>query len=533
MRALGFALVAAGFVLFGLRKAPPQSSPARGALAIAGLASVWLGKRAMRLGKRYEARLASDAAARALGPFLQGLSSREPRTVRTREHDRDDGAALPRLSDDERVAPVLYLRSFADDPEGAEIRNHGALYLMYGPWAFFMLLTEEEQVAKVLSEFGPVLAVGKPGEPLPEIGAARLYLSDGEWQAGVRRLMRVSRLVVVRAGLTEGIWWELKEVVQLVQPDRLLILVPYRRAEYDAFRSRASRILPMGLPEMPRGGGVFSSLRGLIHFGPDWCATFVPLRRNVLRIWLSEPLVVVLKVALEKFARRLDSEWPVPPLRALNAFLLLSGLAFAVVMLLTLLGLGRSAAATPCRSPAVVRRGEQVDLFPRQLGDHFHLWKVLPVHLGACQRCAGGYRSNGGSVPALRTARGAQFYVTGRVTGRIGTPPEEADKHHSVPSCFFSFSGWLTPCRSVWSGASLAQGERGQGAGRGLIRSRPQKPPECPPGVHDSPAPSRRRVHPPRQERGSGARTRRRPRSAGCSCAPSAAERRRAIRARE
>jgi hypothetical protein len=292
-------------------------------LPVAGLASVWLGKRALRLGKKHEARLAGERAARAIGPFLRGLASPEPR------------ASL--------AAPVLYLRSFLDDPEGAEIRSHGALYLFYGPWAFFMLLTEEEQIAKVLSEFGPVLAVGKPGERLPEVGAARLYLADGEWQNGVRELMGRSRLVVIRAGLTEGLLWELAEAVRLVPPERLLILVPRGRVGYDGFRKGASRLLPQGLPEMTRSSGVFSSLTGLIHFDPDWRASFVPLRRNILRLRVSEPLVVVLRVALEKFAIRLQGAWSLPPLRGLNALFLLTGLAFAVAILVALLGLGKPA----------------------------------------------------------------------------------------------------------------------------------------------------------------------------------------------
>ena len=61
------------------------------------------------------------------------------------------------------AAPVLYLRSFADD--GCAARRYGAL-------------TEEEQLAKALAWVGPLLAVGRPGEVLPHVGAQRIYVAD-------------------------------------------------------------------------------------------------------------------------------------------------------------------------------------------------------------------------------------------------------------------------------------------------------------------------------------------------------------------
>jgi hypothetical protein len=64
--------------------------------------------------------------------------------------------------------PVVYLRSFKAD----EVTRRGTI--------FGDFQTEEEVLAEVLSEFGPVVAIGKPGEELPELGAARLYVRDAE-----------------------------------------------------------------------------------------------------------------------------------------------------------------------------------------------------------------------------------------------------------------------------------------------------------------------------------------------------------------
>lgn len=70
--------------------------------------------------------------------------------------------------------------------------------------------TEEEQLAEVMDQVGPFLAVGKPGESLPEVGAARIYVGDDEWQHRVSELMSQARLVVLRAGETANLWWEVK-----------------------------------------------------------------------------------------------------------------------------------------------------------------------------------------------------------------------------------------------------------------------------------------------------------------------------------
>ena len=38
--------------------------------------------------------------------------------------------------------------------------------------------------------YGPFLAIGEPNEGLPQLGAARAYLSDDKWQEQVRALDR-------------------------------------------------------------------------------------------------------------------------------------------------------------------------------------------------------------------------------------------------------------------------------------------------------------------------------------------------------
>jgi hypothetical protein len=74
-------------------------------------------------------------------------------------------------------APVVYLRSFYVD-QGFSRRPRPV-------GRPFSVRTEEEQLAKALREIGPVVAIGKPGERLPRLGANRIYVRDEDWQEQV------------------------------------------------------------------------------------------------------------------------------------------------------------------------------------------------------------------------------------------------------------------------------------------------------------------------------------------------------------
>src|SRR5438876_1749915 len=105
---------------------------------------------------------------------------------------------------------VLYLRTFRSDPSTAG-------YVFWSSLTIVMvsgLATEEEQLADVLRPFGDLVAIGHPGERLPEPGAARIYTSDEEWKEVVKRQMQAARLVIIRAGVGENLVWELRKAVE-------------------------------------------------------------------------------------------------------------------------------------------------------------------------------------------------------------------------------------------------------------------------------------------------------------------------------
>ncbi len=121
---------------------------------------------------------------------------------------------------------VLYLRAFRSDPSTKGYVFFTWVRLGWG------LATEEEQLADVLRPFGDLVAIGQPGEGLPKPGAARIYASDEEWKEIVKGQMQAARLVIIRAGAGENLLWELKQAVETLNPQKVLILVLNMKADW-------------------------------------------------------------------------------------------------------------------------------------------------------------------------------------------------------------------------------------------------------------------------------------------------------------
>lgn len=204
--------------------------------------------------------------------------------------------------------PVLFLRSFKDDPVGAAVPESP-----YGA-AFAVIATEEQQIAEVFSEIGPVIAIGKPGERLPELGAARLYVPHDQWQHKVSELMAQSRLVLFRASDTQGFHWEVEHGGQRLPPEKIVFLIP-AQSNYRVFCRAAERLLPVRFPEEPRKQRRCGSLSGLVYFDADWQSRFVAPRNTWFRNQLRKPMISVLKVMAEPVFRQLGVPWSPPPVR--------------------------------------------------------------------------------------------------------------------------------------------------------------------------------------------------------------------------
>jgi hypothetical protein len=185
-------------------------------------------------------------------------------------------------------------------------------------------LTEEEQLCEVLQPFGDLVAIGKPGETLPTPGAARLYASDAEWKKVVTDQMQTARLVVIRAGISEGLLWELKEAVQVVNPKKLLILIlSMRKKHYEAFRKEADQIFNVTFPkvdELKR----FGRISGFVRFSPDWSPNFLPLRAPFFRRGYK-PSYRLFKFTLRPLFEEYGLDWKPPPVSILLVLWVVGG----------------------------------------------------------------------------------------------------------------------------------------------------------------------------------------------------------------
>ena len=113
--------------------------------------------------------------------------------------------------------PIVLLRSFPDD----------ALTVVTGQSKDKLETGDfEESIADQFTPFGPFVAIGKPGEALPTLGAARNYYSDTEWQDAVGKWMDEALIIVVVAGVTAGLRWELDTIRNSGHLDKLLVLMP-------------------------------------------------------------------------------------------------------------------------------------------------------------------------------------------------------------------------------------------------------------------------------------------------------------------
>jgi hypothetical protein len=164
--------------------------------------------------------------------------------------------------------PILYLRPFFHSaPEDQKLAT--AMSQMYSPPTF--TLTRQEPVtesdanlANSLRTIGPVVAVGVPKEKLSPPGAIRLYFEADEWQQGVADLMSISRLVIIQAGSTGGLEWEMKIAMTMLPIERVVFSfadwISLEKAErerkYKFFRRQVERLFQMTLPNV-LGDGVF------------------------------------------------------------------------------------------------------------------------------------------------------------------------------------------------------------------------------------------------------------------------------------
>ncbi|MFE0172354.1 hypothetical protein ACFWZ2_08550 [Streptomyces sp. NPDC059002] len=238
------------------------------------------------------------------------------------------------------VRYVLYLRPFVLDPVMARPPLPDRGWYRRSPWEL-PGLTQEEFLVQQFAGLGRMVAIGRPGEALPLLGAQRGYLPPDDWQTTVGELLGGAHVVMLSAAPGPGTVWEFIEALRIVDPARLVLLVCCAPAEYDAFRravvaaytERAAhrnrngsgevdgRVLP--LPDLPpfltpdrRPGRQWNfQFKGVVVFDGDWRARFLAFDPDVPRwrwVWTMRR---VIRRELEPVTRPLSQLPPPAPRR--------------------------------------------------------------------------------------------------------------------------------------------------------------------------------------------------------------------------
>jgi hypothetical protein len=85
----------------------------------------------------------------------------------------------------------------------------------------------------IFGGFGPYIAIGRPGDNTKAFGAARVYLDDSVWQQQVSEHISRSRFVVLFLELSEGLLWEIEEVLRQEALNKTLFVLPPQANLFD------------------------------------------------------------------------------------------------------------------------------------------------------------------------------------------------------------------------------------------------------------------------------------------------------------
>lgn len=208
----------------------------------------------------------------------------------------------------EKETIVLYLRSFLDDQQTAKT-----------PVAFNLgintevlsLSTEEENLARSVKEIGSLLAISLRGSPV-EVGALRLEAQEKDWKEKVVGLMIQAKLVILRAGFTPSLCWEIEQAIKVVPPERLVFLIP-QGAEYVKFTKFVEVAIGREIPAFDEPRDSPASVAAALYFDREGNPFIAPLATagDFENYW--EPLRARLRMAIRPIYDQLGYRWTPPP----------------------------------------------------------------------------------------------------------------------------------------------------------------------------------------------------------------------------
>ncbi|MGW2150508.1 hypothetical protein ACWCOT_39800 [Nonomuraea bangladeshensis] len=226
---------------------------------------------------------------------------------------------------------LLYLRPFAIDLAMALPPDEAPGWHTRSP--FELPGTHEQFVIRQFRGLGRIVAIGQPGERLPQLGAERGYLPVGNWQDTVSRLIQGAHAVIMTAAPGPGTLWEFTEALRTTTPSRLLLLVyydelyhPFREGAAQEYATRSSAEPDVSWPPLPhlpdipppaphaKGLRWDFPLQGILSFDDEWRPRFTRFPPTVPRLRLVWTIRRLVRRELKPALHPVSQLPPVSPL---------------------------------------------------------------------------------------------------------------------------------------------------------------------------------------------------------------------------
>lgn len=242
-------------------------------------------------------------------------------------------SAVEAMAKDPRK-PVVYIRSFRDDAKLLNSHESIDIWVSRVFIPVFSIKSREETLADCLSEIGPVVAIGNPREELPELGAARMYFRDDEWQQKILAFMQRARLVVLLGGPTKNLWWEIEQALKVLSPEKLICVVPNSKERNGQnflkdFAAKIGHPNAAAFLDSPKKGAKkwLHQYGRIIYFDKNWLPLSSPIQVLSPRMFFYNKSInqfePALRVALQPVFKHLGMEGPRLPVNKLTVLIII------------------------------------------------------------------------------------------------------------------------------------------------------------------------------------------------------------------
>ncbi len=137
--------------------------------------------------------------------------------------------------------PILFLRSFEDDQLRFRRPWWNVVSQLIGLWSFRR--NADEMFIDEIAQYGPVVALGMPGEKGVPFGASRYYANHEDWQQIVAETAEQAQAIILVAGNTEGVRWEYDLIAERGLLDKTLLLFAPGANDEETISTALSKLL--------------------------------------------------------------------------------------------------------------------------------------------------------------------------------------------------------------------------------------------------------------------------------------------------